>query len=164
MNPSVTSSLTLDHRRLDESLAALKRCAAAGDAAGALARLAELRRGFDRHIRIEEEWLFPGFVRAGEPTAAAPVAVMCAEHRLMEELLTSLAGLLAGNDADARMRTLADLTAHLLAHDGKEERILYPMIERAASGSAELQALAPRIEAELAADRDPQSGSPAASG
>lgn len=164
MNPSVTSSLTLDHRRLDESLAALKRCAAAGDSAGALARLAELRRGLERHIRIEEEWLFPGFVRVGEPTAAAPVAVMCAEHRLMEELLTSLAGLLAGNDADARMRTLADLTAHLLAHDGKEERILYPMIERAASGSAELQALAPRIEAELAADRDPQSGSPAASG
>lgn len=164
MNPTVTASLTRDHRRLDEALAALKRCAAAGDSAGALIRLAELRHGLERHIGIEEEWLFPSFVRASEATAAAPVAVMCAEHRQMEELLTTLAHLLPGNDADARLRALAGLTAHLLAHDGKEERILYPMIERAASGSAELRGLAPRIEAEFAATGDPQSGSPAASG
>ncbi len=73
MPSTVTEYLSTDHRRLDAIVQEVQDAAHTGahaDAAAAFARFAE---GLDRHIRAEEEVLFPAFEEAvgavGGPTA-----------------------------------------------------------------------------------------------
>jgi iron-sulfur cluster repair protein YtfE (RIC family) len=124
---SVLDLLGADHERLDSLLADVKRLLAAGDAPGAAARFADYRGGLERHIAAEEEVLFPAFEGAG---LAGPIQVMCAEHVEIRRLLGEVAvQLTRGEGGHAAL--LAALTARSLAHDGKEERILYPAMDRA---------------------------------
>lgn len=94
----VAEFLQADHRRLDSLFEQ--------------GRFSEFRVGLDRHIRIEEEILFPVFdERAGMP---GPTQVMRHEHTEIRRLLPAL---------PASGRELR----HVLAqHNVKEESILYP--------------------------------------
>jgi iron-sulfur cluster repair protein YtfE (RIC family) len=141
---AVTELLTRDHRRLDSILADVKRRLAAGDLSGASVGFSEFRGGLERHMDAEEEVLFPAFdAVTGAP--AGPTHVMRQEHAELRRLMAEVTGSLARGGEKGHVTPLAALTARIYAHNGKEERILYPASDRAI-GEATLEELVRRLE------------------
>lgn len=119
---SLATALEREHREIDDGIAAFT--ASAGDREPLARAISALRR----HIYLEEEILFPLLYRA-EPALAAPVFVMLREHAQIWALLNSLVHAPRGDvTAAARIR---QLTSHLLHHNLKEEKILYPRADEA---------------------------------
>ena len=123
---SVTDLLTRDHRRLDSILADAKRCLAAGDLRAASARFSEFREGLERHMNAEEEVLFPAFETLTGASGGDPTHVMRSEHAELRQLMAEVADSLAPGGEEGHVTPLAALTARIYAHNGKEERVLYP--------------------------------------
>lgn len=143
--PSVTQILSRDHRRLDAVLAAAKQALFAGDVPGGRARFSEFRSGLERHIQAEEEVAFPAFEAVSGGADGGPTAVMRHEHVELRSLMGDVAAELEPEGKQAYTTPLAALTARLFAHNGKEERILYPMMDRAALDSGTIEELIRRI-------------------
>ena len=144
---SVTELLCRDHRRLDSILAEAKRCLVAGDLSRASARFVEFRDGLDRHIAAEEDVLFPAFEKFTGGDGVTQVMRM--EHAEIRRLMAEVASNLELGDEDRHATPLAALTARIYAHNGKEERMLYPAIERTAREADALEALLRRIRLAL---------------
>ena len=126
----VNEALSWDHDRLEALDQLAFERLAAGDGAGARAAWGEFTTGLRRHIRFEEELLFPTFAeRLGVPPAAGPTAVMRAEHREIEALLDRIGRALAGEGAAVPLR--AELHRVLGEHNVKEEQVLYPATDEA---------------------------------
>jgi regulator of cell morphogenesis and NO signaling len=99
------------------------------DIDGAIAAWADYSHGLQRHIRFEEELLFPLFEeRTGLGPGAGPTAVMREEHAEIRQLLTRVGDEIGspGAEAEALRRRLSYTLAE---HNGKEEEILYPAID-----------------------------------
>lgn len=125
--------LQADHRRLDVLIEACRAAAVAGEIDAAVRHFTEFRAGLLRHIRIEEELLFPEFEAAtGLGPSIGPTAVMRYEHEEIARLVGLIHDLFAGAEPGvAEFERLHDtLMALLRAHTGKEERVLYPMTDR----------------------------------
>jgi len=144
---SVTALLGADHDRLDAILANVKKGLREGDRGAAASDFAAFREGLERHIVAEEEVLFPVFEEHTGVRDAGPTAVMRMEHVQIRELLAELAALLGGDGSESHTTPMASLTALLAAHNGKEERILYPMIDSALGDEASRRGLVDRIQA-----------------
>jgi iron-sulfur cluster repair protein YtfE (RIC family) len=142
---SVTDLLGEDHRRLDALLAAAKQALHAGDAERGRAQFSAFRAGLERHIEAEEEVLFPAFERLTGAAGAGPTHVMRTEHRELRKLMAEIDAALEGGAGAGRAAPLAALTALVYAHNGKEERILYPATDHAARAADELDALVRRL-------------------
>ncbi|MFI5184188.1 MAG: DUF2249 domain-containing protein [Vicinamibacteria bacterium] len=141
----VTEALAWDHDRLDSLEQKAFELFASGDAQGALARWAEFAVGLKRHIRFEEEILFPAFEeKAGIPAGHGPTAVMRGEHREIERLIDSIGRAFAGDGAALPLRS--DLHRLLGDHNVKEENVLYPGTDRCLDAD-ERDALVARIQA-----------------
>jgi uncharacterized protein (DUF2249 family) len=141
----VSEALSWDHDRLDD----LEKKAFEERAAGRLADAATTYRvfalGLRRHIGFEEALLFPEFeARAGVPADAGPTAVMRAEHRKIEALLTEIEAGIA-DPASPVEEARATLHRVLGDHNFKEEQVLYPGTDRMLS-EAERDDLVRRIQ------------------
>jgi iron-sulfur cluster repair protein YtfE (RIC family) len=121
--------LAWDHDRLDDLL---------GDAAAAVADdeheragelVRELRARLTRHIELEELVLFPVFEQRTGMTSG-PTRVMRLEHVRIKEQLAAMDEALARGALDGFRRAYDALGELLPAHNVKEERILYPAIDR----------------------------------
>lgn len=137
---SVAGFLGADHDRLDALLAD----AADGGGSAEDRRADAIREfisGLRRHIAWEEEILFPAFEARTGMADAGPTAVMRMEHERIEQLLAALEIRADAGDLDG---LIADLVAILGAHNGKEEMILYPWIDRELA-PAEVQAIVGRM-------------------
>lgn len=144
---SLTHLLSLDHRRLDAILAAAKQSLHAGDIARGFARFSEFRNGLERHIAAEEEVLFPVFEALIGGPGNGPTHVMRLEHSEIRRLMAEIVSELERGGGDGRATPLAALTARIYAHNGKEERILYPAMDQATRDAGALDALLHRIRA-----------------
>lgn len=143
---SVTQLLSLDHRRLDSILADVKRSLAAGDLHRASARFSEFRDGLEHHIDAEEQVLFPAFEALTGAAGGGPTHVMRLEHAEIRRLLAEVATNFArGGDAD-HTTSLAALTARIYAHNGKEERILYPATDQAVDDAVAREELVLKLQ------------------
>ena len=129
-------SLRAEHDRVDEELGALRvavrSLAELGDARGREVVLlaTDLMRRVVRHAQVEERDLYPAVVRllGGEPLVEA----MVFDHRAVEGEVCELIRI----DPDDRRRLTCQfdrLDALLTTHIAKEEAIVFPMLERAAS-------------------------------
>jgi len=145
---TVAEALSWDHDRLD----ALEASAfeARDDGAFALAdRIhSAFAHGLERHIRFEEELLFPAFeARTGLSPTRGPTAVMRSEHReilsLLRAITADIGAVLPATDLAGNRRALHDI---LGGHNLKEEQILYPGADRALPAD-ESDALVARIQA-----------------
>jgi hemerythrin-like domain-containing protein/uncharacterized protein (DUF2249 family) len=145
---TISGFLGADHHRLtgywEEFLDAVKFCGQSyetlftteeGHRASAVDRLSHFIVGLRRHIRMEEDRLFPLFEdRSRIPAGSGPTAVMRAEHQQIEGILSTLEKLLAGGDCAAVIQAIEGQPVHpsvlLHSHDAKEESVLYPMADR----------------------------------
>jgi len=143
---AVNEALSWDHDRLEAILDGAFEARRSGDFGSAGARCAEFALGLRRHIRFEEQILFPAFeARAGLPRNAGPTGVMCAEHREIEALLERLDEVAAVPGQAAEI-LCEDLVRILGWHNQKEEGVLYPGIDRLLS-EAENDAMVAGIQA-----------------
>ncbi|MBE7454439.1 MAG: hemerythrin domain-containing protein [Kofleriaceae bacterium] len=124
---TVTGYLSADHDRLDALLEELTALVAAGDLAPAARLLVGFAAGLGRHIRLEDELLFPTFERVTGHDG--PTAVMREEHRMIEEHLAGMEAALASRDPAAFTLERAALVAVLGDHNVKEEAIVYPLTD-----------------------------------
>ena len=143
---SVTEALAWDHDRLEAIERRAFEARQAGNFAVSGQAFAEFDLGLRRHIRFEEQILFPAFEQSsGLPPQAGPTGVMRAEHRAIEALLEALSEVVAlpGSGAESLREQLDGV---LGGHNLKEERILYPGIDRLL-GQEESDAIVRRIQA-----------------
>lgn len=133
--PTVFGILEDDHRRLDALAAALVETAGRQpEQSRSLIR--DFVYGLRRHIRIEEELLFPIFDARSGMRGHGPTVVMRHEHALIVpqlERMERAAAAHAGGDASAWREiidALREVEAVLGPHNVKEERVLYPMIDQ----------------------------------
>ena len=141
---SVTHLLSLDHRRLDAILAGAKQSLRAGDVARGLARFSEFREGLERHIATEEEVLFPVFEALTGATGGGPTHVMRMEH---SEICRLMATVVSELERGGDQGHITPLPARIYAHNGKEERIVYPALDQAARDANALEEVIRRIRA-----------------
>ena len=130
---SVMAYLQADHERLDGLIETARTSAHGGDMDSAARHFSEFRDGLLRHIRIEEEMVFPEFERATDlDPASGPTGVMRHEHVEITRLLDLIHDLFSGPrpGAEAFERLHGTLVPLLQEHNAKEERILYPMTDR----------------------------------
>ena len=118
-----------DHDRLDtllQSFQSLKR----QNFAKAKEAFTQFKSGLERHIRWEEELLFPLWEEKTGMSDEGPTFVMRHEHRRIEEQLQAIDRNITGDNADDAEPEQA-LLSLLAAHNLKEERVLYPAIDQA---------------------------------
>jgi regulator of cell morphogenesis and NO signaling len=141
----VAELLEEEHHRLTTLCDQAFEAEAQGRHCEALESFGAFRHGLLRHIRVEEDLLFPVFeIRAGLP-AAGPTATMRAEHRDIRLVLADLALALDQRRATAGALKRA-LDCLLSDHNRKEEAVLYPVLDRLLT-PAESDTLAARFEA-----------------
>jgi hemerythrin-like domain-containing protein len=138
---SVTAYLSFDHERLEALLQEAQIRVADGRWPDAAETQTLFERGWERHIRLEEEIVFPLF-EARSGIVDGPTAIMRDEHRCMRRALALMRAGIEAEDPAGFAEALAFLNSVRPDHDAKEERILYPMTDRL---------LAPRVRANVAA-------------
>lgn len=132
---TVTEYLQSDHRRLDGILNRFQSSVREGRWEDASGEFREFNHGLRRHIRIEEEILFPTFEEKTGMHDSGPTFVMKMEHKDIHELLDRI---LAAADArdEAGVDEGVDAFTNILAnHNMKEENILYPESDAFLSGA-----------------------------
>lgn len=147
---TIVECLSSDHGRLDGMLRVVCRSVEAGQWEEARLALAEFVSGLSRHIRIEEETLFP-LLEMRTSVGGGPTLVMRSEHREILAAVGTMREGLAQLDADTFREGLEFLHRVLPTHNIKEEQILYPAIERIFS-SAERALFLERLQRELASN------------
>ncbi len=122
---------TLKHRQCDGRWADVVTAAETGDADAVKATWRTFQGELLRHLRMEEEVLFPAFEQTTGMTDGGPTFVMRSEHDQMRGLLEQMdAAADAGNHDE--LDDLGDTLLMLIQqHNQKEEHMLYPMAEQA---------------------------------
>jgi uncharacterized protein (DUF2249 family) len=138
----INEALAWDHDRLEEIEQRAFDLLQEGDP-GARGAWADFSFGLRRHIRFEEELLFPAFERATNMGDFGPTSVMRAEHRQIEELISAIGEALAMGRDPTSLRQ--ELHRVLGAHNMKEEQVLYPLADQNL-GPAEADLLVARIQ------------------
>jgi iron-sulfur cluster repair protein YtfE (RIC family) len=125
---SVTRYLSWDHDRLDGLLGEVTQRVERGDLGPARSVFSAFDQGLRRHIRMEEELLFPLFEsRTG--MKRGPTVALRAEHRAIEVELAQMRDALEVGDASAYASGLSNIHSLLGPHNVKEEQVLYPITD-----------------------------------
>ena len=128
MQNLVTQFFSVDHERLD-FLFRMYRENKKNQRYKAVLLFDKFSEGLKRHIRWEEELLFPMFEKANGLKGAGPTMVMRQEHGQIEAILEEISDGLKNDDhSEALENTLLEL---LLLHNEKEEQVLYVQCDRA---------------------------------
>lgn len=123
---TITEYLQTDHRRLDAIYERFQSAVNAQRWDEAAADFKEFSLGLRRHIRVEEEILFPVFEDKTGMRDAGPTFVMRMEHKDIQSLLDRILASTEGHDAAGISGSSSALVGILMDHNMKEEHILYP--------------------------------------
>lgn len=124
---SIHEHYTEDHQQLDALFHRFQNLKAT-DRTSAEKAFEEFKAGRERHLRWEEEILFPSFERKLGHLQGGPTAVMRWEHQKIRQYLDAIAQRLARQDFDTEDDEIG-LETVLCPHNRKEEEILYPMMD-----------------------------------
>jgi iron-sulfur cluster repair protein YtfE (RIC family) len=125
---TVQASYGEDHDRLDGLMASYRQWKHT-DFGRAREAFKEFNKGLKRHILWEESILFPLFEEKTGMRALGPTVVMRAEHRDIGRWLEALHDKVRRHDVATEPEEDA-LCRTLLAHNQKEENVLYPALDR----------------------------------
>ena len=131
---TITTYLSWDHDRLDIQLEQACRDARAGRFEEARAAYRRFQTGLERHMRIEEDLLFPLF-EARSGISGGPTTVMRDEHRQIRRALKTMAEGLERSDLRGFDEGVSFLNSVLPEHNAKEQHILYPTTDRLLSAA-----------------------------
>jgi iron-sulfur cluster repair protein YtfE (RIC family) len=136
----INEFLSADHQRLTELWEGTLAAVDAEDFNIVHSRAAAFIAGLRRHIRMEEQILFPAIEQKTGERDYGPTWAMRQEHREIEHALERLKRLLTVEERWTAIQAIEgqeiDLTALLRSHDGKEEAVLYPMADQILGASA----------------------------
>jgi iron-sulfur cluster repair protein YtfE (RIC family) len=125
---TVTEFYEQDHDRLDELFKTFQRLKRS-DFAKAKEAFKEFKFGLQRHIVWEEDLLFPLWEKETGITEGGATSVMRTEHRQIGQHLEAIHQKVVGQNPDSDQEEQALLNL-LGSHNMKEERVLYPGIDR----------------------------------
>jgi hemerythrin-like domain-containing protein len=126
-----------DHRACDHFYAEAENALAAKETEKAKELFESFYRSTNRHFDMEERELFITFEkRTG--MMGGPTQMMRYEHQQLRSLLESMKSALNENRYDDFFGIGESMMIMLQQHNMKEEQMLYPMIDRALGGDAEL--------------------------
>lgn len=145
----ISRFLLEDHGRIDEHFKRFHDLVM-HDKVAATQAFAEFMAGLQRHMVWEESLLFPAFERQTGMVSFGPTGVMRAEHQHFRMMLERLQDRLPKWDADDEL--LGELTPALLAHNEKEETLLYPWIDDLLT-DVEARAIIEQMKASSAEDQ-----------
>ena len=140
---TITTYLSWDHDRLDTQLEQVDRDVQAGRLDQACTGHRLFQTGLERHMRIEEDLLFPLF-EARSGIGGGPTNVMRDEHRQIRRAVVTMAEGLEAGDSRRFGEGLSFLNSVLPEHNAKEQHILYPTTDRLLS-AAERAAVTARL-------------------
>ena len=128
---TITAFYEQDHDRLDELFKTFQQLKQS-DFAKAKESFKEFKVGLQRHIVWEEDILFPLWEKETGITEGGATSVMRTEHRQIGQHLEAIHQKVADQnpDSDQEEQGLLNL---LGSHNMKEERVLYPGIDRVTS-------------------------------
>jgi iron-sulfur cluster repair protein YtfE (RIC family) len=129
--PSIREYFAQDHDRLD-SLFAIFHAEKYTEYGKAKEAFREFKTGLERHMVWEEQLLFPLWEEKTGMADSGPTCVMRGEHRHIGERLEAILQKVQNEDPDSGIEEQA-LTVLLSAHNMKEERVLYPSIDKLAT-------------------------------
>ncbi len=134
-----------DHKRLDSLMAEYQK-AKNSDAEKAKQIFSEYFSSFERHMKWEEEILFPIYeAKSGMGDMGGPSAMMRMEHNQIRSFLNDMKTRVEANDFGTQY--LEDEMAGILGvHNKSEEEILYPMLDKMVNEQEKAEAFA-KIEA-----------------
>jgi iron-sulfur cluster repair protein YtfE (RIC family) len=140
---SVSECLAARHDEHDDLLLEVRHLTDAGEFGYARRKLEAFVRAIDRHVRVEEDVLFPEVLRRA-PGAGSLVRAMQREHQAIFAAVTDLKSALERDDAEA-VRIGLELVGRVLpAHEVRETHLIYPQLDRSLSAEERL-ALVSRI-------------------
>lgn len=116
---------------LDELLATVRAAATSRSFAAARQALGWFRVELDKHMRVEEQLIFP-LLEAVTGLDAGPTRFRRAEHHLINAILDRIGTSLA-RDRDID-EDVTRLLALLAAHDRREAQMVHPLIRRVTAG------------------------------
>ena len=129
---SITEYLRVDHHRLTALFDRARSLVDKGLLAQAAAVFQIFVQTKQRHMRIEERWLFPSFEeRTGSRTGLT--ALLYDEHRRLERILEEAFGALEQGRTDDFHTICRRLTLIIEDHTFHEEELLYPVIDESLS-------------------------------
>ncbi len=128
---SLEEFFTHDHRRCDDIWAEVEAAAQAGEREVEKEKWREFQSQMLRHLRMEEEVMFPAFEQASGMTDSGPTFVMRSEHEQMRGLIEQMGTAADGDDYDELVDLGDTLLMLIQQHNQKEEHMLYPMAEQA---------------------------------
>lgn len=132
MSGTISAFFENDHREID---AILERTAF--DSPNAIVDFSEFDARLERHIRWEEELLFPAVAAKAPPLEMGPIRVMKMEHvAIRQHKAAALAALKAGDGASAKSHSDA-MVQVLTSHNHKEEHVLYPACDQMLAAEAQ---------------------------
>lgn len=124
---AIENFFTEDHVKLDDLLKQF-RANKRKDYPKAKEYFKHFKFSLQRHIKWEEEILFPIFEDKTTLRDIGPTVVMRAEHRQIEDALEELHKKVQRQDPQSDSEE-ASLLALLKEHNEKEEKILYPVLD-----------------------------------
>ena len=133
---SIEHTMTSDHARCDELFAGAEDAVSENDWEQGATRFTAFNDAMERHFRMEEEILFPGFEKA-TGTTAGPTEIMRSEHAQMRDLLYRMSAALELQDQDEYLGYSETLLIIMQQHNAKEEQMLYPMADQVLGPDAE---------------------------
>ena len=135
MGQTIQEAMHDDHRRCDELFAQAEERIGGGDFAAGAPAFAAFTTALDRHLKLEEELLFPALEeKTGGPIG--PTQMMRHEHEQMRQAVAAMRDALAAQDGSAFLGQSETLLILMQQHNFKEENILYPMMDRALAAEA----------------------------
>ena len=128
---TITEFFEQDHDRLDELFKTFQQ-SKRSDVPKAEEAFTGFKFGLQRHIVWEEDVLFPLWEQKTGMSDSGPTPAMRNEHRQIGQLLEAIHRKVAdkNHDSDQEEQGLLDL---LGSHNRKEERALYPAIDKVTS-------------------------------
>jgi iron-sulfur cluster repair protein YtfE (RIC family) len=128
---TITEFFEQDHDRLDELFKTFQQ-SKRSDFPKAKEAFKEFKFGLQRHIVWEEDLLFPIWEQKTGMSDSGPTPVMRNEHRQIGQQLEAIHQKVVNQspDSDQEEQALLDL---LGSHNRKEERALYPAIDKVTS-------------------------------
>jgi iron-sulfur cluster repair protein YtfE (RIC family) len=136
--PSIQVRFAGDHDRLDKLFSDYQRFKRS-NSGKAKEAFREFKFGLQRHIVWEEDIFFPLFEKKTGLAHTGPTEVMRMEHRIIGAYLEAIHTKVRQQDPNTDDEEEALLGA-LFAHNQKEERVLYPTLERLLSDDEKVQA------------------------